>query len=252
MELFPELSRSKIQSLIEKQQVSICLKPQAWQVLKKPSQKIKSHNVKREDFKIQLSLEDQYVSRGALKLKKAFDQFKLNPKGKTCLDVGLSTGGFSDFLLKQGASRILGIDVGQDQLHPSLRKIENLTFYDKVNARYAIDKQILEIFFANKDFSFDFIVVDVSFISLTLVIPNLVQYLHSESHLVLLIKPQFELTRKDLNKKGVVKDPLQTLQVVEKISGVLQENGLKILGHCHSPIEGENGNQEVLMVACCH
>lgn len=249
--LFPELTRAKIQSLIEKRKIQILTPTGQWRALQKPGEKF-ARDLKREDFQILEDDELHFVSRGALKLKKAVEEFALPVAGRTCLDVGLSTGGFSDYLLQRGARRILGIDVGKEQLHPRLRSDLRLTAVDKVNAKEALSPEMLASFFQEQPAVFDLIVIDVSFISLTKVVPNLVNYLAERGDFVALIKPQFELDKGALNKKGVVKDPEQIPLVVEKIIGVFQENKLKTKGYCPSPIEGENGNKEILIVAGKH
>ena len=247
-QLYPQWTRSKIQSMIEKGLVQIF--DQNWKTVVKPGVKFDEALLTQETIKITLDEEMQYVSRGALKIKKAFEEYRLNPQNKIALDVGLSTGGFSDYLLKNGALKILGVDVGKDQLHPSLKENNRLVWRDKINAREGIPRDLLDGFFGDLNRrSFDLIVIDVSFISLELILPPIVPLLGADGHLVCLVKPQFELSKNDLNKKGVVKDPAMGTASVEKISGVLVQNKLEILGSCSSPIEGENGNQEYLIVS---
>jgi 23S rRNA (cytidine1920-2'-O)/16S rRNA (cytidine1409-2'-O)-methyltransferase len=248
-ELYPQLSRNKIQSLIEKSKISLLQENQTWTPLTKSGQKFVADHITIEKIRISQDEELDYVSRGALKLKEAFRKFNLSAKDCVCLDVGLSTGGFSDFLLQEGAKKILGIDVGRDQLHDKLKKEKRLISFDKINAKEGIPAEILNQFFGSEKVSFDHIVIDVSFISLSLIIPAMVKLLNKSGWIVVLIKPQFELTRKDLNKKGVVKDNSLREQVLKKIDGVFKENGLKVEDYCLSPIEGENGNKEFLMLA---
>lgn len=249
LQLFPELTRGKVQSLIEKRKIQILNERGEWQTLEKSGDKWNSALLTTAHFKIAEDEELHFVSRGALKIKKAVEEFAVEVQGKICLDVGLSTGGFTDFLLQNGAQRILGIDVGKEQLHPRLRNHPKLVFADKVNAKDPIPSELLNTFFKEQARGFDLIVVDVSFISLTKVIPNLVGLLQPAGSLIVLIKPQFELSKAALNKKGVVRDRSQIPAIIEKIIGVFQQNKLKIRGYCPSPIEGENGNQEILMVA---
>ena len=245
---FPELTRSKVQSLIGKQKILV-KKSDQWMPLTKPGQKFNTD----EDiqFKVLHDEEIDYVSRGALKLKKAVETFSLEIKDLICLDIGLSTGGFTDYLLKSQAKKVLGVDVGSEQLHLSLRDHKQLVWKDKINARNPISEDILEDFFKDEtsQHSFDLVVIDVSFISLELVAPHLKNYINVSGSVIALVKPQFELSRSDLNKKGVVKDPEMIPLVLEKISRVFAENGLKVMDNCLSPIEGENGNQEVLILA---
>lgn len=249
LSLFPELTRGKVQSLIEKHKIQMRTPLGDWRVVEKSGEKVNTQNIAQDSFKIFDDDELHYVSRGALKIKKAIEEFSIAVKDKICMDVGLSTGGFSDFLLQSGAACILGIDVGREQLHPRLREDARLMAFDKVNAKDPIPASILETFFQNQAIGFDLIVVDVSFISLTKIVPNLVPLLATNGALVTLIKPQFEMDKKSLNKKGVVKDPEAIGAVVEKIRQFYNTNGLKVVGHVPSPIEGENGNREVLMVS---
>lgn len=244
-EYFPELSRSKIQTLISKSKISIETKDGPV-LVKKPGEKI-DDSIPFSSILIAADDELKYVSRGALKLKKALDFFNINPEKKVCLDIGLSTGGFTDLLLQKGASQVMGVDVGKEQLHSKLKIDDRLVWFDKVNARYPFEPEILEKFFGEKERVFDLIVVDVSFISLSLIIPNAIQYLADGGYLVCLVKPQFELSRGDLNSKGVVKDVEKANQALQKIIGVFEENKLKQVVHCDSPIEGDDGNKEFLV-----
>lgn len=247
--LFPELTRSKIQSLIEKSKIKIKTSKNSWEIVKKAGRKLEDSLYSAEHFFIEEDEEIRFVSRGALKLQGAASEFQLDFQDMVCLDVGVSTGGFSDFLLQSGAKKVLGIDVGRDQLHASLKKEPRLLHFDKVNAKEPISETILDQFFKEEIRLFDRIVVDVSFISLTKILPVICSYLKPSGLITVLIKPQFELSRKELNKKGVVKDLSLIEAVVEKIDGVFVENGLKPQGCCASPIEGDNGNKEMLMVA---
>ncbi len=248
MLLYPEWTRSKIQSLIAQEKVKIKNPQGLWKTLNKTGIKLDSESLCREDFIIEDSEELHYVSRGALKLKAAIETFNLIVLDKVCLDVGLSTGGFSDYLLQQGAKKILGIDVGHDQLHKSLKNNPRLLAFDKINIRNGLPGELLSLFFESSPHFFDLIVVDVSFISLTYVISPLAKLISPSGSLVLLVKPQFELTQKHLNKKGVVKDQSLQAEIIKKIDGVLGENKLKRIDLCPSPIEGENGNKEILML----
>lgn len=246
--LYPNLSRNKVKSLIEKGKIKVFF--DQWKVVDKPGFKLDMDSIGAENLKVQADEELQYVSRGALKLKQAIEEFKVSVEDRLCLDVGLSTGGFSDFLIQNGAKKVLGVDVGKEQIHPSLRANKKMFFRDKVNARDPLPEELLSDFFAGElQNYFDLIVIDVSFISQSLIIPNIKNYLAFNGIVIGLIKPQFELTKQDLNKKGVVKEPSRVKDAVEKILGVLGENKLEILGTCPSPIEGENGNQEFLFVS---
>ncbi len=249
-ELFPEFTRTKVQSLIASQNVQYRLGEGDWALVQKPGLKLDAELLSVDHFMIQGSDELNYVSRGALKLKGALKKFDISVAQKVCLDVGLSTGGFSDLLLQEGALKILGIDVGQGQLHHSLRSHPKLVAVDKINARNPLPQNILDRFFSGMTHKhFDLIVVDVSFISLCLIVPNLKTYLSPSGLIICLVKPQFELQKLDLNKKGVVKDPRNNLAALNKIIEVFKDQNLDIIGHCPSPIEGEHGNQEYLLLA---
>ncbi len=248
-QLYPQWTRSKIQTLIEHKKVRMKDAQGLWKTLDKPGTKFDSLPLTQEHFLIEPDEELNYVSRGALKLKAALENFEIDVSGHVCLDVGLSTGGFTDLLLKAGAFRVLGVDVGINQLHQSLKNDKRLVAFEKINIREGLPPALLKEFFVSEPFEFDLIVVDVSFISLSLVIPPLASLLSPQGKLVLLLKPQFELTAKDLNKKGVVKDLNKIPQILEKIDGVLLENKLKRKSQCPSPIEGENGNKEILILA---
>ena len=237
-----------MQALIEKNKISLVIDEKKF-VLSKPGEKLDEDKFLLAEVLIEADEELQYVSRGALKLKKAMDELSISFEDCWCLDVGLSTGGFSDLMLQSGAAKVLGVDVGRDQLHSSLRMHPKLLWYDKVNAREPLSSEILEAFFESRVQKFDRIVVDVSFISLDKIIPNLLQVIDRDGIILCLVKPQFELTRKDLNSQGVVKSPERANEALEKIRGVFLENGIKILFDCPSPIEGDNGNKEFLLSA---
>lgn len=249
LKLFPKYTRSKIQTLIAKGKV-FYKKENRWIKVTKSSHKLPLSDIKQIDWKFEQDEEMNYVSRGALKLKEAVEKFQIPVKGTLCLDIGLSTGGFSDYLLQEGAKKILGIDVGREQLHSSLREIPELLWKDKINGREELSKELLADFFQKEEKSkFDLIVIDVSFISLDKIVTHLHKYIDEKGSIIALVKPQFELSRSDLNKKGVVKDFSLINQVLQKISRVLSENKLELKAECSSPIEGDNGNKEVLILA---
>ncbi len=247
LELFPQWTRSQIQKLIQSGDIEFSEDQISWYPLTKPGQKFDFEKVHPNQFRIRDTGFLKYVSQGALKLEKALDTFEVDVRGKTALDVGLSTGGFSDLLLHRGVQKVLGIDVGQGQLHKDLQSNDKLMAFEKINARYPLPEAILQSFFGEQDQSFDLIVVDVSFISLSLLIPNLLDYLKKGGTLIVLVKPQFELSKKDLNKKGVVKDQESRNLALEKILGVFRQNALEQMEYCDSPIEGDNGNKEFLL-----
>ena len=180
----------------------------------------------------------KYVGRGGLKLEAALDQFQLNVEGLICLDVGSSTGGFTDCLLQHGAARVFAIDVGHNQIDWRLRNDPRVEVREGVNARYL----------RTEDFptKFDLIVVDVSFISLTKVIPALLPLINDEGRLVALIKPQFEVGKGEVGSGGVVKDPEQHKRVVQEVSDFAETLGLRRHDLIESPIKGAEGNVEFL------
>ncbi len=179
---------------------------------------------------------DRFVSRGGLKLEAALSFFALDVKGKRCLDVGISTGGFTDCLLQRGAAEIVGIDVGHDQLAAQLRGESRLVVYEGVNARELSKFAWLQ--------PFDLIVMDVSFISLTKVIPEVVKFLKVAGEIVVLLKPQFEVGREFLDKNGIVSDNFDFSRLGQQIALLMAELGIEVRGQISSPIRGGDGNKE--------
>jgi 23S rRNA (cytidine1920-2'-O)/16S rRNA (cytidine1409-2'-O)-methyltransferase len=181
----------------------------------------------------------KYVGRGGLKLEAALRDFEITPGGFTCLDVGASTGGFTDCLLQQGALRVFAIDVGHNQLDWRLRQDPRVESREGVNARYL----------SPEDFptTFDLIVVDVSFISLTKVLPALVPLLNSEGQIIALIKPQFEVGRGEVGSGGIVRDDTKRKKAVTDVVAAAAELGLHLRGVIESPIQGAEGNVEFLV-----
>ena len=180
----------------------------------------------------------KYVGRGGLKLEAALEQFQLNVEGLICLDVGSSTGGFTDCLLQHGAARVFAIDVGHNQIDWRLRNDSRVAVLEGVNARYLKPED-----FPTK---FDLIVVDVSFISLTKVLPALLPLMTDEARLVALIKPQFEVGKGEVGSGGIVKDPKQHERVVQEVSDFADTLGLHRQDLIESPIKGAEGNVEFL------
>ena len=180
-----------------------------------------------------------YVSRGGLKLEKALAVFPLDLKDKVCLDIGASTGGFTDCMLQNGARKVYAVDVGYGQLAYKLRTDPRVVTLEKTNVRYLTLDQLEE--------PGDFASVDVSFISLNLVLPPLLALLSKEAKLVLLVKPQFEAGRDKVGKKGVVRDRAVHREVLEKVCGKARELGCGIRGLSYSPIKGPEGNIEYLL-----
>ena len=180
----------------------------------------------------------RYVGRGGLKLEAALDEFQIEAHGLTCLDVGASTGGFTDCLLQHGAHRVFAIDVGHNQIDWRLRNDARVDVREGVNARYL----------QPNDFpvKFDLIVVDVSFISLTKVLPALVPLMKSAGQLIALIKPQFEVGKGEVGSGGIVKDPAQHERVIQEVTEFAATFGLIRRGLIESPIHGAEGNVEFL------
>lgn len=181
----------------------------------------------------------KYVSRGGLKLEKAMAHFSIDLNGRVCMDVGASTGGFTDCMLMNGAVKVYSVDVGYGQLAWKLRTDERVINLERTNFRYATEEQIPE--------KIDFSSVDVSFISLKHIFPNLNKFLSDNGQAVCLIKPQFEAGREKVGKKGVVSDLSTHLEVVERIIDLAVENGFCVNGLDFSPIKGPEGNIEYLI-----
>jgi len=185
--------------------------------------------------------EARYVSRGGLKLEGALAQAGVDAAGKRCLDVGQSTGGFTDCLLRQGAARVTGIDVGHGQLHETLRRDARVVAIEKLNAREVTREQVGD--------DFDLVVGDLSFISLTLVMPALVPLLASSGDLLMLVKPQFELQPSQIGKGGVGADPSHYDIVEARIRECCASLGLQVRGWFASAIAGGDGNREFFIHA---
>jgi 23S rRNA (cytidine1920-2'-O)/16S rRNA (cytidine1409-2'-O)-methyltransferase len=182
-----------------------------------------------------------YVSRGGLKLKAAMDRFGLDVSGRVCADIGASTGGFTDCLLQHGATHVHAIDVGYGQLHEKLRKDPRVRSRERVNARYLTDEDLPEKVGA--------IVIDVSFISLTQVLPSVLTFLEPGGLLVALVKPQFEVGPERVGKGGVVRDAAARQDAIDTVTAFVREQGLTVRGVMDSPVPGPAGNVEALLVA---
>ena len=181
-----------------------------------------------------------YVSRGGYKLEKAMEVFPVTIEGKICMDIGSSTGGFTDCMLQNGASKVYSIDVGYGQLAWKLRNDERVVCMEKTNVRYITEEQVPD--------KPQFASVDVSFISLTKVIPPALNVMSDDAQLVCLIKPQFEAGREKVGKKGVVRDKKVHEEVILKIIDFAFEIGLNVIGIDFSPIKGPEGNIEYLIM----
>jgi 23S rRNA (cytidine1920-2'-O)/16S rRNA (cytidine1409-2'-O)-methyltransferase len=180
----------------------------------------------------------RYVGRGGLKMERALQSFSLDVSGFVCLDVGASTGGFTDCLLQHGARRVVAVDVGHNQIDWRLRTDARVEVREGVNARHLRPEDFEE--------KFDLVVMDVSFISATKVLPALVPLLKDEGRAVVLVKPQFEVGKGEVGKGGIVSDPAQHARVVEEVNASARSLGLRVRGVIESPIKGADGNREFL------
>ena len=193
-----------------------------------------------EDIKIEIKGQTlKYVSRGGLKLEKAVDVFDIKLDGYTCMDIGASTGGFTDCMLQNGALKVYSIDVGHGQLAWKLRNDERVVCLEKTNFRYITNEQVPE--------PIDFASVDVSFISLSKILPAAYPLIREEGRMVCLIKPQFEAGKEKVGKKGVVREPAVHIEVIENALSYARDNHFRILGLDYSPVRGPEGNIEYLM-----
>ena len=180
----------------------------------------------------------QYVSRGGVKLKGALTAFGISPKGKSCLDIGASSGGFTDCLLQEGATRVIAVDSGSGQMVDSLRRDDRVTVIENYNARYMSRVDF--------DYAPDFAVMDVSFISATYIIPCVYDVLVDGGEFVCLIKPQFEVGKQGIGKGGIVKDAKARDLAVKKVVDCAVQIGFEKLNLIQSPIKGGDGNIEFL------
>jgi 23S rRNA (cytidine1920-2'-O)/16S rRNA (cytidine1409-2'-O)-methyltransferase len=191
------------------------------------------------DAAIRVTAAERYVGRGGYKMEAALDSFGIDPSGRRCLDVGASTGGFTDCLLQRGASEVVTVDVGHNQLAWKIRSDSRVKVFEGINARFLAAEQL--------GANFSLAVADVSFISLTLVLRPIFKCLEQTGEIVVLIKPQFELDAKRVDKGGVVRDATNRAAAVEKIQNfVTGQLGRQWLGVIESPILGAKGNQEFL------
>jgi 23S rRNA (cytidine1920-2'-O)/16S rRNA (cytidine1409-2'-O)-methyltransferase len=224
-------TRSKAQALIMARRVMV-----NEQYVDKPGAPVSA-----DDHLRVVALEHPWVGRGGMKLAHAIREFAIDVTGRTCADIGASTGGFTDVMLKNGARRVYAIDVGYGQLDPSLRNDPRVVNREKVNARFlgAVDF----------DEPVDFVSIDVSFISLRLILPAVASFLRGE--LVALIKPQFEVGKADVGKGGIVRDEAKRCEAVDGIVAFAKGIGFDVRGVIESPVKGAEGNVEYLMI-CSH
>ena len=222
-------SRAKAQAAIEAGNVTA-----DGEIVRKVSQLL------ADDSEIVATPAHPYVSRGALKLEAALDHFKINPSGRVCLDVGASTGGFTEVLLSRGAAKVYAVDTGTDQLHPKLKSDPRVVSLEHTDIRKLEDVGVPN--------EARLIVIDVSFISLELVIPKALQFAAPHAELVALIKPQFEAGREHV-KKGIVRDSGVHLAVIQRVELLVGRQGWRLRGTIPSPILGGDGNAEFLLYA---
>lgn len=178
----------------------------------------------------------KYVGRGALKLESALERFDIDVHGKIALDIGASTGGFTDCMIQRGVERVYAVDVGYGQLDWKLRNDSHVIVLEKTNARFLTPDQVQELV--------DICVIDVSFISLTLILPNALALLKPDGVILALIKPQFELQRSDVGKGGIVRDPRLHEKAQDKIVAFVEDLGHVVAGIAPAAIKGTDGNQE--------
>jgi 23S rRNA (cytidine1920-2'-O)/16S rRNA (cytidine1409-2'-O)-methyltransferase len=224
-------SRTRAQRMIEAGRVKV-----NGQIIDRPGHPIDP------EAEIEVLGYETYVSRGGEKLEAALEQFRVEPKGRVCLDVGASTGGFTDCLLQHGAAKVYAIDVGHDQLHPKLRSDPRVVVREGLNARYLEPRDIGD--------PIDLIVADVSFISLKLILPPLVDILARSGELILLVKPQFEVGKDALPPTGVVRDAALQARALNDVTRFIEsDTPWHVLEDMVSPIEGEKGNVEFFVHA---
>ncbi|MEC8048432.1 MAG: SAM-dependent methyltransferase [Chloroflexota bacterium] len=196
------------------------------------------HTLVNEDCDIKI-IQQNFVSRGGEKLHNFLVFSKVNVKGKKCLDVGASTGGFTHALIKKGAKKVYCVDVGRSQLDPLIKDNSKVEFFENVNARYDFDIGIKKL---------DIIVVDVSFISVTMIANQLKKFLSKNSTLIILIKPQFEANRDEVGHGGVIKNVYLLPKILNKVIKNLQNSGLSLLELKKSEPKGKKGNQEYFTI----
>jgi 23S rRNA (cytidine1920-2'-O)/16S rRNA (cytidine1409-2'-O)-methyltransferase len=237
--------RERLDKII-KQRRLIRSRARAQRVIEAGRVKVDGHIITRPghpidpEAEIEILAFEQYVSRGGEKLEAALEQFRIDPREKVCLDIGSSTGGFTDCLLQHGVAKVYAVDVGHDQLHPSLRRDDRVIVREGLNARYLEPQDIAE--------PVDLAVIDVSFISLRLILPALVEILAQGGEIVVLVKPQFEVGRDAVPSDGVVKDATLRDQAVNGIRQFIEaETPWSVQAEMKSPVQGEKGNIEFFL-----
>ena len=224
-------SRSRAQRMIEAGRVKV-----DGHIITRPGHPIDS------EAEIEILAFEKYVGRGGEKLEAALDQFRIDPRWKVCLDIGASTGGFTDCLLQHKAAKVFAIDVGHDQLHPSLRRDDRVVVREGLNARY-LEPQDLD-----DGEPIELVTIDVSFISLRLILPPLVEIVAERGDIIALVKPQFEVGKDRLPEDGVVKSEVDREAVLQDLQAFIDsETPWRVSGQMRSPIEGATGNTEYLL-----
>ena len=234
-------TRSAATRLIERGAVR-WLGPKGWAVVNKAGLDVPEGS----EIEITDDAELRFVSRGGLKLEGALKACGIDVTGRDCLDLGQSTGGFTDALLQAGAARVVGIDVGHGQLHPKLQADARVVCFEGVNGRDVAGSAFAA---AHAPHSFGFVTGDLSFITSTHVLPTMVEYLAPGGDLLLLIKPQFELQPAQIGKGGIVKDKAHFVEVENRLWQASKALGLKVQKYFESPIKGGNGNTEFFVWA---
>ncbi len=225
-QMMPQYSRRQIQSWIMQGKITIDK-----QIITKPGQQVWS------GCSIELNIQEpKYVSRAGFKLEKALEHFAIDVKDLVVLDAGISTGGFTDCLLQNGARKIYGIDVGYGQVHEKIKEDERVTILERTNLRTL--KDVGELV--------DLITLDLSFISTLKVMDAVTSLLKPNGQLIVLIKPQFEAERHEVGKGGIIKDPEIHKKVIDRVVSGIQEHGFCLVGVTESPILGSEGNKEFL------
>ena len=217
----------KAQALIMAGEITV-----AGQAITKPGRLVDEH------ASLEIAAKLPYVSRGGIKLAHGIDEFKLNVDSSVSMDVGASTGGFTDCLLQRGVNRVYAVDVGYGQLDYKLRQDPRVIVMEKVNARYpfSLPEKI------------DMATIDLSFISVTKVIPNLIEHLKKSSYIIILLKPQFEARKEEVGKGGIIRDPQTHARVLGRFIAWIIDNHLRLRGLIESPILGAEGNKEFLIL----
>lgn len=234
-------SRTHAQRLLKGGKVSIH-SGSGWQLISKPGLKLDPDTV----FQVEADEADRYVSRGALKLLSALQRSQLDVSGLIAIDIGQSTGGFTDCLVQSGIQKVVGIEVGHDQLAERLRQDTRVLCFEGINGRDLPAEMLLE--HSHTD-GFDLAVMDVSFISQTKILPSLAPLIRPGGHLISLVKPQFEVGKAGIGRGGIVRDPSLYPKVERTIKELCAELGLKVQDYFESPITGGDGNHEFLIIA---